>query len=50
MDGTGPRPDDSTVSAEINCSAGTNFAGVIDDVMVFDRVLTPAEITQLAQM
>ncbi|MEO6772229.1 MAG: LamG domain-containing protein [Kofleriaceae bacterium] len=41
------RPDDSAIPASINCSAGPGMAGLIDDVRVFDRVLTEAEIAAI---
>jgi hypothetical protein len=42
--GSGTWVNDSTVDAWINCNANTSFAGVIDEVALYDRVLTPFEI------
>lgn len=44
------RPDDATESATINCYGLAGFAGVIDDVKIFDAVLTPAEVASLYVM
>ena len=41
------RPDDSQIAAGIGCIAPTSFAGIEDDVKVFDRVLSTAEVGQL---
>jgi hypothetical protein len=44
------RPDDATVSATINCYGIAGLAGVIDDVRIFDVVLTPQEVAELAAL
>lgn len=41
------RPDDSNVDAGINCISATSMVGSIDDVRIYDRVLTPAQIAQI---
>jgi hypothetical protein len=41
------RPDDSTIPVAIGCVGPSGFAGIMDDVKLFDRVLSPAEVTQL---
>ncbi|NVB79763.1 MAG: hypothetical protein HOV81_15310 [Kofleriaceae bacterium] len=41
------RPDDSSVPAAINCISATSMVGAIDDVRIYDRILTPAQIAQL---
>ncbi len=42
-----PRPDESTITVAIGCDASTGFPGAIDDVKIYDRVLTPAEVAAL---
>lgn len=44
---TATRPDDSSVAAGINCVSSSSMVGSIDDVRIYDRVLTPAQIAQL---
>jgi len=41
------RPDDSAIGAAIGCLNSSSFAGVEDDVKLFDRVLSPAELGQI---
>jgi hypothetical protein len=41
------RPDDSSITVAIGCAGPTSFAGIEDDVKLFGRVLSPAEIGQL---
>lgn len=45
--GGGTRPDDSAIPASINCTATTSLDGQIDEVIIFDRVLTLAETIDL---
>jgi hypothetical protein len=47
-DATGARPDDSGITASIGCGASSGgFVGLIDDVRLYDRALSPAEVGQL---
>jgi hypothetical protein len=43
----GTRPDDSGIDAAINCINATSYTGAMDDVRIYDRVLSAAEIAQL---
>ena len=47
-DAPGPRVDDSTIDLTISDTTDPSFAGAIDDVRVYDRVLSPSEIAALA--
>jgi len=47
IDGGGPRPDDSQAAVSLGCSADTSFSGLLDDVRVYDRQLSAAEIARL---
>ncbi len=42
-----PRPDDSVITVAIGCNANTGFPGAIDDVKIYARALTPAEVAAL---
>jgi hypothetical protein len=47
-DATDPRPDDSAIGLSINCNAtSTGFPGIIDEVQIFDRALTAAQVAAL---
>jgi hypothetical protein len=47
FDGVGTRNDDSAVPFNLNCNGGGMYGGAINDVRLFDRVLTPTEIAAL---
>jgi hypothetical protein len=44
---TGARPDDSTIAASINCYGAVGLAGTIDEVKIFDVVLTAQQVASL---
>lgn len=44
------RPDDAAISATINCYGIVGFAGAIDEIKIFDVVLTPQEVASLYAM
>jgi hypothetical protein len=46
-DATDPRPDDSAIAVSINCGAITGFPGIIDELQIFDRALTAAQVAAL---
>jgi hypothetical protein len=46
-DATDARPDDTTLALTLNNNGTTGYAGAIDDVQIYNRVLTPAEIASL---
>ncbi|HSD90720.1 MAG TPA: LamG domain-containing protein [Kofleriaceae bacterium] len=46
-DAVGTRPSDSAEGATINCNSSVSLPGQIDDVIIFDRVLTAQQISQL---
>ena len=45
---SGPRPDDSAIELALNCAANDSFAGDLDDVKLFDRVLSPTDVAGLS--
>ena len=51
-DGAGTRANDSTNGLSLNCSNGgmSGFGGVIDDVRVWTRVLSPSEAQALYEL
>ena len=44
MPAGGPRVDDSSNGGTINCNSGITQPGMYDDIILFDRVLTPGEV------
>jgi len=47
-DGTGTHDDDSTVAVSLGCNSNPGFEGLLDDVQIYGRVLSPAEIAALS--
>jgi hypothetical protein len=46
-----PTPADAQAHAWIGCRGGTEppYDGLVDDIRIYSRALTPAEITALAK-